>query len=184
MECSGENTCPYRVSAVFSAGQWGRNDKTGKMPPNVLSPLCTQPALCSPGDENLDTAVREAARQKLLAPGYAVPKALSSKPQHFQVRTFRLKAHMVGLTPSRFPGFPRLSSRLCVTEGGSSRSSETHPIPAPLGAALGNLWMWLKLETVPWGSRKHEGWAPAGPGARAEGLACPSGSSGQLTTQG
>ncbi|KAF6270415.1 fer-1 like family member 5 [Rhinolophus ferrumequinum] len=38
------------------------------------------------GDENLATAVREAARQKLVAPGYAVPKELSSKPQHFQVR--------------------------------------------------------------------------------------------------
>ncbi|EFB28197.1 hypothetical protein PANDA_000182, partial [Ailuropoda melanoleuca] len=34
----------------------------------------------------LGPSAREAARQKLMVPGFAMPPALSSKPQHFQVR--------------------------------------------------------------------------------------------------
>ncbi|XP_008698654.2 fer-1-like protein 5 [Ursus maritimus] len=34
----------------------------------------------------LGPSAREAARQKLMVPGFAMPTALSSKPQHFQVR--------------------------------------------------------------------------------------------------
>ncbi|XP_008542602.1 fer-1-like protein 5 [Equus przewalskii] len=49
--------------------------------------LMTHQDIEKTGDEDLlGTATREAAKQKLMVPGSAIPKALSSKPEHFQVR--------------------------------------------------------------------------------------------------
>lgn len=66
--------------------EWGKYLK----PPG---PQASDPTLhcVSPGaEDHLGITAREAASQKLMVPGSTAHRALSSKPQHFQVRTIQV----------------------------------------------------------------------------------------------
>lgn len=131
----------------------------GKMPQNVLSPSLSEPTLdrVSPGDKDfLGAATRGAARQKLVVPGYTVHKELSSKPQHFQVRTVRVESPVICLTPHGVPRLSCLSTRSWQRVGASDRATGLHCIPDHPGATLGELHT-AEARDSPSGARGQEG---------------------------
>lgn len=86
-----------------------------------------------PGDEDrLGVTAREGARQKPMVTSYAVQKELSSKPQHFQVRTFEMGSPRD--LPATLACVPRFSPSEHLT---SYRSSGPHHSPAPSGPLWG-----------------------------------------------
>lgn len=86
--------CPYQgllaVILVSTGVTGGQNDEMGDVPPSILPPPHESPPWAvSPGDEDLlAITAQEVAKQKLMFPSATVHKALSPKPQHFQVRPF------------------------------------------------------------------------------------------------
>ena len=119
-------------------------------------PPRAHPDCVSPGDGDLlGISAREVALQKLMVPSSTMSKPLSSKPQHFQVRTFQVESpHDSPDCLTAFPVHPHLSTKSWQRARATGLLNLAAHL-ASLGAILSHFCRKLKLETAPVRHRRH-----------------------------